>query len=379
MACVYQLLAKFCKVKTRKDSFFIMESQLKADIDFSNENKVIRRMPVIVSNLDNNHLNENVTKTETCFFDIRNDTVISFEPIYDNTDLVISKNIENVLLDSKSDAISTIKAIPRTDSFVGKNNFKLYFEPFEESNLKKKKYYYNKQENKIYVSRNKKIKVTFTIVDNLPLENGSLIRCVLVYGDNDYIEEPVIACKRHSPPSEAYNTNNDLIISKHVVRSDHKGTTYIKHPMTKRLSMTHTIGKNTTLCQIEYYFWCLSSCLKKPTVLIFTLENALGDVLGRQTCHLKVSSCPNRDMKIELRKNESISNNSDGIYAPYYVPVYSLDFFYQVNQFAEYLELGRRKHLSNYEYIDKKKKRDFIISEMFKSRDNFINGTVDEK
>ena len=62
----------------------------------------------------------------------------------------------------------------------------------------------------------------------------------------------------------------------------------------------------TDYCSFLYKFMCLGSDVgginRRPVKLIFTLEQGVGNVVGRVIIDVRICSCPNRDFRQEEQK-----------------------------------------------------------------------------
>ncbi|XP_050548910.1 cellular tumor antigen p53 isoform X2 [Daktulosphaira vitifoliae] len=139
------------------------------------------------------------------------------------------------------------------------------------------------------------------------------VRAMPMYSSADWLKEPVERCLQHLSPID--QINKDFHHLKHVIRCDNDNTAYHIDEKSNRKSVVTLlrqpeIGADTS--KLSYRFVCKTSCAggmqRRPIIVIFTLEDQIGQVLGRRVLPVKICSCPKRDMDREenetkLKKN----------------------------------------------------------------------------
>lgn len=99
---------------------------------------------------------------------------------------------------------------------------------------------------------------------------------------------------------------------------------YDEDPVSKRLSVIVPLEKpqgGTTYTSYLYKFMCLSSDVgginRKPIKLIFTLEQGIGNVVGRVIIDLKLCTCPKRDRQQDetraVDETQKLMDAADGL------------------------------------------------------------------
>uniref|UniRef100_H2ZH73 Cellular tumor antigen p53 n=1 Tax=Ciona savignyi TaxID=51511 RepID=H2ZH73_CIOSA len=72
---------------------------------------------------------------------------------------------------------------------------------------------------------------------------------------------------------------------------------------------------------VLYKFMCLSSCVgginRRPLNVVFNLENAEGQIIGRRVVEVRVCSCPGRDRSQEEKRKRSESGSKEATKRPY--------------------------------------------------------------
>lgn len=139
-----------------------------------------------------------------------------------------------------------------------------------------------------------------------PLEGLSL-RTAMAYKLEQYRNDPVRRCYNHMASTNVVNQNMDPQRIKHVVHCDHSPSIYVEKD--EHLSIVTPLPRASYM-PMCYRFLCKNSCPsgmnRRPTELVFTLEDCLGKVLGRRKLLIRICSCPKRDKQ---KEEEGISNN----------------------------------------------------------------------
>ncbi|XP_055304579.1 cellular tumor antigen p53 isoform X8 [Sitodiplosis mosellana] len=172
-------------------------------------------------------------------------------------------------------------------------------------------------QNKLFIKRG--VKMTFRVCYREQERNEPLfLRAMLVFSKPAEMHLPVKRCNNHRTGNgEAVALASIIRINnpKAVYWGDEAGETF-----GQRLSVViplengHFDEDGNKTQDISCEFWCLSSCSsginRRPTTLVFTLENVNCVLLGKGTQELKVCSCPKRDAEREAverkRKSEAV-------------------------------------------------------------------------
>lgn len=137
-----------------------------------------------------------------------------------------------------------------------------------------------------------------------PAYDGLFLRTAMVFSLDQYASDPVRRCHNHMAMNNMNNRDIDPRIIKHVVRCLDLSSVY--EESNEHLSVltplrTPQVGSHYVL--MNFKFLCKNSCPsgmnRRPTELIFTLEDSKKTVLGRQRLSVRVCSCPKRDKKKE--------------------------------------------------------------------------------
>lgn len=138
-----------------------------------------------------------------------------------------------------------------------------------------------------------------------PSTSGLFLRTELVFVLEQFKSDPVRRCHNHVALTNHVNQNMDPERIKHVVHCvNHASSIYQEE--NEHLSIL------TPLCAPEagsqyvpmcFKFFCKNSCVsgmnRRPTELVFTLENERKQILARRTLLVRICSCPKRDKQKE--------------------------------------------------------------------------------
>ncbi|XP_076241130.1 p53 isoform X2 [Calliopsis andreniformis] len=145
-----------------------------------------------------------------------------------------------------------------------------------------------------------------------PADDGLFVRTAMVFSLDQYASDPVRRCHNHMAMNNINNHDIDPRIIKHVVRClDHSSMYEERNEHLSVLTPLRTpqIGSHYVL--MNFKFLCKNSCPsgmnRRPTELIFTLEDSKRRVLGRRRLSVRVCSCPKRDKKKEEMELEEES------------------------------------------------------------------------
>lgn len=161
---------------------------------------------------------------------------------------------------------------------------------------------------------------------SLPNREELFLRATPLFSLPQYEHELVQRCTVHQQQNQNLpkNDNVEPHILKHVLRCSNHGSMYMGNVDTNDHLNVRTplpqpqAGIDTV--RINYEFMCKNSCPsgmnRRATDIIFTLENAYGEVLGRRKLGVRVCSCPKRDKEKEeqefkeAQKQNSTQNNN---------------------------------------------------------------------
>ncbi|XP_053670375.1 cellular tumor antigen p53-like [Anopheles nili] len=162
----------------------------------------------------------------------------------------------------------------------------------------------------IYVKKNTSI--TFD-VSYIPDGASNLkLRIMLVCSSSQEVHKPISRCQDHISKDKANNSAN----KDHIVRCLNPTATYTGQSHCAnygdRLAVMvdlNSAANNQMLGQqtlpVTLDFLCQNSCStieRRPTSLLFMLENEYGALLGRKSFRVKICSCPKRDMEKDEKK-----------------------------------------------------------------------------
>ncbi|XP_026818673.1 cellular tumor antigen p53-like isoform X1 [Rhopalosiphum maidis] len=202
--------------------------------------------------------------------------------------------------------------IPCQDEFGGSLNFEVLLDSSFQSY--RQKWIYSVKLQKLFIDINKVLLLNFKC-DFEKIANNTLlfVRAMPMYSSADYLKEPVDRCLQHLSPIDQFNKG--ITHLEHVIRCDNESTTYHIDEVSKRKSVVTLLSRpehESDSTRLSYRFVCKTSCIsgmqRRPIIVIFTLEDYTGQVLGRRVLPVKICSCPKRDMVREeedthLKKN----------------------------------------------------------------------------
>ncbi|RVE45542.1 hypothetical protein evm_009807 [Chilo suppressalis] len=175
-------------------------------------------------------------------------------------------------------------------------------------NTNRRKYLYSSLLNRIYVDMNCDFAVQFSW-ENIPMEK-LYVRATVVFTDKDQSEKRVERCMQHRHD----NIVNESI-RMNVLRSSREvgtqGVSY--HGISTRADSWYSVvvelPNNGQPSLHAFKFVCKNSCSsginRRPISIIFTLEDAFGNVYGREITGARVCSCPRRDL-LKDEENEGV-------------------------------------------------------------------------
>lgn len=137
-----------------------------------------------------------------------------------------------------------------------------------------------------------------------PPDDGLLLRTAMVFSLDQYASDPVRRCHNHMASNNSNNRDIDPRVIKHVVRClDHSSMYEERNEHLSILTPLRTPQTGFQYVLMNFKFLCKNSCPsgmnRRPTELIFTLEDHNRRVLGRRRLLVRICSCPKRDKKKE--------------------------------------------------------------------------------
>ncbi|XKL66364.1 hypothetical protein PGB90_009784 [Kerria lacca] len=209
-------------------------------------------------------------------------------------------NYNSVVYDDGEGYDDPTGILPGTEDYPGPLNFQLFLNTEDKS---KRSWLYSTVLKKLYIDINKVVCVQFKLKQpvsgkiNSSKESLS-VRALPVYAAPEFLQEPVSRC--HSNVPWLY----------HVLRAEHHEAVYHINRKSNRHSVVvplHTPTLGSEFVTIMYKFTCKTSCAfglnRRPVHVVFTLETAQGEIIGRRKLLVKVCSCPKRD----LHRDEIVS------------------------------------------------------------------------
>ncbi|XP_053682598.1 cellular tumor antigen p53-like isoform X2 [Sabethes cyaneus] len=160
--------------------------------------------------------------------------------------------------------------------------------------------------NKVYVKMGQTC--TFNVSYQSLNYQDLFVRAMLVCSSPEDMHHPVFRCENHR---RSDNTIPKLPeeLQTHVMRCYNPSAQYVGVESgiayKDRLAILIPLASSTvdhTSLSVSLGFVCQNSCRiinRRPTAIVFTLEDINGRILGRKALHLKVCSCPKRDKQKE--------------------------------------------------------------------------------
>ena len=219
------------------------------------------------------------------------DNITRIEPLQDPT--------ASVCLPVAACTIQTFK------NYTGPYNFDASFTKLNESS-KNRHWDFSDLLSKLYIDMNKSVQVEFHVGASPP--SGLSIRALPVFSDANYINEPVKRCPNHASHTDP--TNENFGFRHHLIRVVGEDVQYLEDPASNRLSVAFPVvapAAGSELISKQIKFMCLGSDVgginRRPTKVVFTLEDNDGRVLGRKVFDVRLCSCPRRDKQQEEERH----------------------------------------------------------------------------
>ncbi|XP_015590492.1 cellular tumor antigen p53 [Cephus cinctus] len=184
--------------------------------------------------------------------------------------------------------------IPVKDSFAGPWNFKL----LTNNQNSGKQWEYSVPLNKVFINMMLTLPLKFKW--DIMEQGGMWLRTMMVFSLDQYQSHPVQRCPNHMSATDQSNKNVSPEMVKHVVRCLQSDCNY--EETNGHFSVVAPLARpqaGADYVPVNFQFFCKNSCSsgmnRRPTELLFILEDSHGGVHGRQTLPVRICSCPRRD------------------------------------------------------------------------------------
>ncbi|KAI5706053.1 hypothetical protein M8J75_004407 [Diaphorina citri] len=175
---------------------------------------------------------------------------------------------------------------PSLNDYPGEYNFEILLDG---TGSGFKAWMYSYELNKVFIDIGKvlPIQVKLLYKHDEPAPPPLFLRATPIYSQDDHRGRPVERCPLHVSDALCNEINKGFeAVVKHIVRC----------------TSAHCADTVTLM----YSFVCKTSCLggmdRRPILLLLTLENQHGQILGRRSLSVKVCACPKRDKEKEERE-----------------------------------------------------------------------------
>nr|XP_049698948.1 cellular tumor antigen p53 [Helicoverpa armigera] len=189
---------------------------------------------------------------------------------------------------------------PQRMSYPGELNFQV---EVNSNDVHKKTFLYSHQLCRIYVD----MKCNFSVQFNWDYLKAPhmFVRSTVVFSDETQAEKRVERCVQHFHESSTSGIQTE--IAKNVLHSSREiGTQGVYYCGKVDMAdswysvLVEFVRTSPDSCSHAYQFSCKNSCAtginRRAIAIIFTLENHMGEIFGRQKVGARVCACPRRDM-----------------------------------------------------------------------------------
>lgn len=162
---------------------------------------------------------------------------------------------------------------------------------------------------KLYVKMNSKMTITTSYHQQNP-NDQLLVRAMIIFSNPAEMNTPVKRCANHRLTGNESDAKNASILKVNDPKAEYHGQED-GQTFSERLSVVVPLESNELddrgriTQNIGLEFGCQNSCVsginRKPTSIVFTLENQIGQLIGKSAIEVKVCSCPKRDSERDQR------------------------------------------------------------------------------
>jgi len=199
------------------------------------------------------------------------------------------------------------------EEYAGPLNFEVMIDPHHS----KTPWVYSAVLNKIFIGMSNPFPIDFKWSGDI---KNLFVRATPLFSLAQFAQDLVTRCMTHSMPTDTSNRNVSEEIRDHVIRCQSPSAIYSGSKEAKiHLNVVVPLGipqTGTDSVRIMYSFVCKNSCPsgmnRKPLEVVFTLEDELGNVLGRRKLSVRVCSCPKRDKEKEEKDHLKEAGENGG-------------------------------------------------------------------
>ncbi|XP_021937453.1 cellular tumor antigen p53 isoform X2 [Zootermopsis nevadensis] len=229
--------------------------------------------------------------------------------------LINSESYEDIISAVENEPFMKLMSSPTcamltTDEYAGPFGFEIQIDGGSSG----KQWMFSYDLNKLFINIDTAIHLGFKCE---PFQSGLFVRAVPVYCETDAFQEPIVRCLFHRAESNPHNKGFSADIFDHVLRIIHSDAMYDYDESSERRSVRVPLGHpqaGTDWVTVEFKFMCKNSCIsgmnRRPTDVIFTLEDSNLAVLGRRKMKVRICSCPKRDKTKEEEDMKSKHGNT---------------------------------------------------------------------
>ncbi|XP_073818317.1 p53 isoform X2 [Musca autumnalis] len=177
---------------------------------------------------------------------------------------------------------------------------------------------------RLYVKTHENVAIDCFYAVKMPIQ-PLMVRIAPIYTTDT--SEPVLRCQNHI----SKDSESNEVIRKSLLRCENLGAVYNGSDTGKSIRDRYSVvvpltaavkaGDKHLKQQLIISFTCNNSCMsRKPTSVLFLLENINGDILAQRILSVKISTCPKRDHRLYERpignKKRPIGDPDFGVTEP---------------------------------------------------------------